>query len=120
MLCTSQGTRALRERCLPLLWELAGGFLDPTRARLCRNRSVRCRLEADMGIRARFVVGHWPGDPDLERAADDEEAQTSDILRLPVAETYQNLPMKVRRRLRWRTRGCAWQPAVARTFCSMI
>jgi len=56
---------------------------------------VRRRLEADVGIRARFVLGHWPGDPFLERAADGEEAQAGDILRLQVAETYENLPMKV-------------------------
>ncbi len=49
-----------------------------------------------MGIHARFVLGHWPGEPALERAADEEEAQAGDILRLPVAETYENLPMKVR------------------------
>ena len=44
----------------------------------------------------RFVLGHWPEDPERERAVDQEEAEQGDILRLPVKETYTNLPMKVR------------------------
>jgi hypothetical protein len=55
----------------------------------------------------------------LERAADEEEAQTGDILRLPVAETYQNLPIKVRQHTRWRTHSCAWQPPLVCTLCSI-
>ena len=55
------------------------------------------RLEETEGIRIRFVLGHWPEDPELEQAVDAEEAEAGDILRLPINETYQNLPMKVRR-----------------------
>ena len=54
-----------------------------------------CRLEESAGIRVRFVLGHWPEDAERERAVDQEEAEQGDILRLPVNETYTNLPMKV-------------------------
>lgn len=43
----------------------------------------------------RFVLGHWPQDAERESAVDQEEAEQGDILRLPVNETYTNLPMKV-------------------------
>ncbi|KAK9839521.1 hypothetical protein WJX81_006993 [Elliptochloris bilobata] len=52
------------------------------------------RLEASAGIRMRFVVGHWSNDPERERAMNEEESELGDILRLPVNETYTNLPMK--------------------------
>lgn len=52
------------------------------------------RLEADTGIRFRFIVGYLQ-DPVAQAALDQEQRDHQDFLVLKVQETYENLVLKV-------------------------